>query len=101
MRFTIRRLMVVVAAAGLIMAAVVMARRSREMSIRAEQQAVAEQLSLSYADDARGRNGDPQRVALGEQRAAYHKALRMKYERAARFPWLSVEPDSPTPEPPE
>ena len=28
----------------------------------------------------------------------YFLALRLKYERAARFPWLHVEPDPPTPD---
>jgi hypothetical protein len=30
--------------------------------------------------------------------AAHYAALRMKYERAARYPWLPVEPDPPKPE---
>lgn len=28
---------------------------------------------------------------------AYHTSLRQKYERAARYPWLPVEPDPPEP----
>ena len=31
-------------------------------------------------------------------RAQFHDALRIKYERAARYPWKSVEPDPPEPE---
>jgi hypothetical protein len=31
-------------------------------------------------------------------RAAWHKALHEKYERAARSPWLVVAPDPPRPE---
>ena len=27
--------------------------------------------------------------------AEYHEAMRLKYERAARYPWLSVAPDPP------
>jgi hypothetical protein len=27
--------------------------------------------------------------------AKYHAAMRRKYERAARYPWLAVEPDLP------
>ncbi len=30
--------------------------------------------------------------------ARFHDALRLKYERAARYPWLSVKPDPPAPE---
>ena len=32
-------------------------------------------------------------------RCDYHRALKAKYERLARYPWLSVTPDPP--EPPE
>jgi hypothetical protein len=32
------------------------------------------------------------------KRATYHAALRRKYERAARYPWLPVEPDPPEPQ---
>lgn len=31
-------------------------------------------------------------------KADYHACLREKYERAARYPWLPVEPDPPEPE---
>jgi hypothetical protein len=34
---------------------------------------------------------------LSAARAAYHTALVQKYERAARYPWLPVEPDPPEP----
>ena len=29
---------------------------------------------------------------------SYHAAIRDKYARAARYPWLSVPPDTPEPE---
>ena len=29
--------------------------------------------------------------------ARYHEAMRLKYERAARYPWLPVAPDPPEP----
>jgi hypothetical protein len=32
------------------------------------------------------------------RRADYHDHLKEKYRRAARSPWLSVEPDPPEPE---
>jgi hypothetical protein len=31
-------------------------------------------------------------------RLAYHATMARKYERAARYPWLPVEPDPPEPE---
>jgi hypothetical protein len=98
-RISIRMLMVLVAIAGLAMAGAIMVRRSTEFRALAEEQADAEMMSMSYADDARGEGGDSQRVARGEQMAAYHRELRAKYERAARYPWLPVEPDPPEPEP--
>jgi hypothetical protein len=33
--------------------------------------------------------------------ADYHAAMRHKYERAAMYPWLAVEPDPPEPPEPE
>jgi hypothetical protein len=100
-RFTVRRLMIAVAIIGLALALAVMLKRSGEFRALAEKQAYYEAGSLAYADDARGEGGDPQRVARGEQMAAYHRALKAKYERAARYPWLPVEPDPPEPEPTE
>jgi hypothetical protein len=98
-RISIRMLMALVAIAALIMAGGVLVKRSSEFRALAEEQADSEMASLEYAGDARGERGDPQRVARGEQMAAYHRELRIKYERAARYPWLSVEPDPPEPEP--
>src|SRR5262245_11372892 len=98
-RVSIRMLMALVAIAALIMAGAVLLKRSSEFRSLAEEQADSEMGSLEYADDARGERGDPQRVARGEQMAAYHRELKIKYERAARYPWLSVEPDPPEPEP--
>jgi hypothetical protein len=96
-RFTVRLLMAVVAIVALATAVAVLASRSNQFRALAEEQAEAEATSLAYADDARGRDEDPQRVARGEQMAAYHKSLKLKYERAARYPWLPVEPDPPMP----
>jgi hypothetical protein len=87
-----------VAISALIMAGAVLARRSSEFRAIAEEQADSEMASLEYADDAKGESGDPQRVARGERMAAYYRELRIKYERAAGYPWLLVEPDPPEPE---
>jgi hypothetical protein len=100
-RISIRLLMALVAIAGLALAAAIMAGRSAEFRARAEHQAESEALSRAYADEARGPGGDGQRVARGEQMAAYHRALRLKYERATRSPWWNPEPDPPVPGPPE
>ena len=96
-RFSIRTLMILVAIAALIMAGAVLAKRSMDFRALAEEQADSEMASLEYVDDARGEHGDPQRVARGEQMAAYHRELKIKYERGARYPWLPVAPDPPEP----
>lgn len=36
--------------------------------------------------------------ALAAARDAYHLRLKQKYDCAARYPWLPVEPDPPEPE---
>jgi hypothetical protein len=99
-RLTLRRLMAVIALAGLTSGMAIMVKRSLAFRARADQQADSEQMSRAYADDARGERGDPQRVARGEQMAMYHGQLRIKYERAARYPWLIPAPDPPIPGPP-
>jgi hypothetical protein len=37
-------------------------------------------------------------VAHTKKLADHHATLRRKYERAARYPWLNIEPDPPEPE---
>jgi hypothetical protein len=74
---SIRVLMAVVAIAALAMAMGVMVKRSNEFRALAEDQAESEQMSLAYADEGKGETGDPQRVARGEQMAAYHQKLRI------------------------
>jgi hypothetical protein len=41
---------------------------------------------------------DPKAVEQATILVEYHAAMRRKYERAARQPWLPVEPDPPEPE---
>ncbi len=36
-------------------------------------------------------------AAFAQLSTEYHKFLRLKYERAARYPWLPVAPDPPEP----
>ena len=42
---------------------------------------------------------EPERaeMAADQCRGDYHAGLQAKYERAARYPWLPVEPDRPEP----
>jgi len=99
-RLTVRRLMILVVLVALALTWPILARRSSQFEALARDQAEAEALSLSDADDARGRDGDPQRVARGEQMAAYHRALKLRYLRAARYPWITPDPAAPVPDPP-
>jgi hypothetical protein len=45
----------------------------------------------------RGREQSPVRLAKMKSEASYYAALRAKYERAARLPWLPVAPDPAPP----
>jgi len=38
-------------------------------------------------------------LALWTNRIAYYRAMAHKYQHAARYPWLPVEPDPPAPRP--
>jgi hypothetical protein len=44
------------------------------------------------------RSDDPEVDRHLRQRTAYYYRQRLKYERAARYPWLPVPPDPPKPE---
>lgn len=83
-RFTVRGLMIAVAVAGLICCAWPLHRRRVEF------------LHVAEIEDAMAELG-----RLSSVRAEwieYHRRLATKYRRAARYPWLSVEPDPPEPE---
>ena len=126
-RMTIRCWMILVAAVGCLLGVAGMVRKSRRMIARAEFHA-RERLAMDRVTDGRRifegvatallyrRPGEgsmgtvrfDERDALAEQlraswqrRADYHAAMRRKYERAAMYPWLAVEPDPPEPEQPE
>jgi hypothetical protein len=80
-RFRLRALLIAVAfAAALLAVGVCMKRRSAAFAERARhhaQYAYGSTLPIYYS---------------------YHRDLAAKYERAARYPWLPVEPDPPEPE---
>jgi hypothetical protein len=96
-RFTVRWLMVAVAIVGIVLGPLVyLGRRSsrfRQISW------VHERAMTDGAIEAARlkRRGDP-RSKLAYARADYHQALWLKYFRAARHPWLPIEPDPPEPE---
>jgi hypothetical protein len=100
-RMTIRRWMVAVAVVALAPGAVAMSRRSfhlRLLAILHDIEATQIRISRGWATGPDGVSrliplDDPKLVRLAE----YHEALSRKYERAANFPWLPVEPDPPEP----
>jgi hypothetical protein len=68
--------------------------RSRNHASRPEAEAVAQITSNIEGAAAIERAAERQFRA----RARFHELLRKKYERAARYPWLVVEPDPPEPD---
>jgi hypothetical protein len=106
-RFTVRRLMIAVAVAACLMAAWVGVARLRRLSsdyrVRTEQHAgIEETLRRIVASDGANAPVDvspgpglPSRRFTAGAVAEHEAALRRKYERASRYPWLPVEPDPP------
>ena len=112
-RFTLRRLLLVIALLAVLMATGLelgrATRRAREYRQLAVAHAAFRDLSLGEADDYRyayrhrttadNRAGTDLLRSEAHERAMarYYDALFAKYLRAARFPWLPVEPDPPPP----
>jgi hypothetical protein len=122
-RITIRRWMIAVAVVGIAVGVVSMVRRSwrllalAEIHAREEREAIdvhsrpgvlrAAAVNMVYEKPRREPGGARfeevqeffgQMLASWQRRADYHGAMRRKYERAARCPWLWVEPDPPEPQ---
>lgn len=127
-RFTTRRLMMLVAVAGCLSGAEVTRRRCeafRELALchkltienieneyapatreEWEAQAFHGKLLPSYRNYPRGRHApsddDPPHIAEWRKsqarRIAFHEMMYRKYERATLYPWLLVEADPPQPE---
>ena len=89
-RFTIRRLMIAVAVVGLIAGVLIdRERRFREMADRHWKlwlENPASVVDSRIPNEAHARQSE------------HHRAMREKYERASRYPWLPVAPDPPEPE---
>ncbi|SRR5579883_2155774 len=105
-RMTTRLWMIVVAVVALSIAAEQMRRKSARYRERAERHAKIEEacrksaalLPLMKPSDYEIMCGRMvQATRLSPWLAAYHAELRRKYEYAARYPWLPVEPDPPGP----
>jgi hypothetical protein len=104
-RFTIRRLMVLVMVVGVGTGLVVEGerRRARFRALADQHEDLALRCSVVYP----GPDSEDQRrmVRLWQewdvQTATYHARLAEKYGRAARFPWVPLAPDPPEPPPPD
>jgi hypothetical protein len=92
-RFTVRRLMIVVASVAL---AIVVAVRSHRMRELADYH--WGQLSLQSVLAPLGSGGAM--VTLIADKCRWHEAMALKCERAARYPWLRVASGPPDPIPP-
>ena len=97
-RFAVRTLMAVVAVAATLFWAFKMRQQSLYYEAKAAQYASKEQYHITVGDSAAGIMTDG-RIWSKEELVAFFRALRIKYERAARFPWLAVEPDLAEPHP--
>jgi hypothetical protein len=115
-RWRLSVLLTAIAALGASLAPLVARRDS--LALRAEYHATqalcygeASQADSQGADRVEGKTPSPLRnfldpssvvplrvsSSLNAARSAYHAALRDKYERAARYPWLPLAPDPPPP----
>jgi hypothetical protein len=83
-RFTVRRMMVAVAVLAISMAAGL-----RWFDLRSRARAYAFWAAVSPVSF---------KGPKGERLATHYDLLRLKYEWAARYPWLPVAPDPPEPE---
>jgi hypothetical protein len=104
-RYRLRTLLIAVAVVALGMGTIVGLARPRESYLRQATQ------HRKLSNDARlyvmsidhrylhWGPSEPERTEMAayERRGDYHAALQAKYERAARYPWLPVDPDRPEP----
>jgi hypothetical protein len=99
-RMTTRRWMVAVAVVGLVIGgtaeAIRLKRRHDYFVIRARRHASAEAAFRSWAQTSSARSRHI--LASISRNLDYHADMARKYGHAARFPWLSVEPDPEEPE---
>jgi hypothetical protein len=107
-RFTIRRLMVVVAVVGLAASIPGAIERRREGLLDASAYHSAKSMEFGYSGDPRwgirrrkplDSDGEKEKAQadLRANRAAHHLMLSSKYRQAARRLWRSAETDSPDP----
>ena len=98
-RFTVRRMMIAVAIAGALLGLLAYARGLQDRSADYQRLATEHQFQsflLTGYMVTNGTNNETSRKFDSELRS-HHDRIRFKYERAARYPWLPVDPDPPEP----
>src|SRR5262245_46523651 len=105
-RMTTRQWMIAVAVVAVGVGAGMLIVRSRSYAALAALHAESEKECRRIVEADEGNRLDPAiwkdwiaYARRGRTRLLYHAALRRKYERASRRPWLPVEPDPPEPDP--
>jgi hypothetical protein len=110
LQMTTRRWIIVVAVIGLMIGGgVLLIRQRRDYFLalaQSHQQEAASSMARGTALKSRFGSMPGGRIEIGQlfrncdrmvDRASHHAAMAHKYERAARYPWLPVEPDPPAP----
>jgi hypothetical protein len=101
-RMTARRWLIAVAVVALACAATVRIRERRSRFARIAQEHSGAWPPLAYPDLVVATEAERERLTLWSARVtAWHAGMAGKYQRAARYPWLPVEPDPPEPPRPE
>jgi hypothetical protein len=101
-RFTVRRLMVMVAVASVAFGAEGLRRRAQAFADRAAHYRSCRRSPGHLCGMAYALMDEESRRAYDEEiskRTAYFELMERKYFRAARHPWEVVEPDPPAPDP--
>ena len=94
---TTRHWMIATAVVAMFLAAAIMVQRRRE-SFRQLATGWTYYEALYVTQLGRNEGVPPGQVERIRRRVEYADQLRLKYEHAARYPWLPVEPDRPQPE---
>ena len=93
-RFTTRRLMIIVAIAALIASVPAMRRRANEFrQMAVYHRILIDQTSVTAAERESGSVGEAELKRLNRDLKKYHRDMIEKYEWGSRYPWLMVTSD--------
>jgi hypothetical protein len=102
-RITVRWLMIAIAVVATLIGSVQLIRRRGQCLLHATFHASQERNFQKDIDSPPSGRASMSPATREEHerhdraRVPYHRELRWKYERAARYPWLTIEPDPPEP----